>query len=505
MRTLRAVRSVLCVLCVLCVPDSAGAAAQTESLSDAVLYGRANDVRRLIAAGANVDETDPTGMTPLMVAASQGETAIARLLMAAKADVNAASEDGGTALMRAASANRVEVMKLLISGGANVNAKTSGGMTPMMVAAFGGYADAVKALLSGKADVAARDNQQRTALMAGSASGDAATVDALIAAGADVTAVDAGGGTAITYAASQGHSAAVAALQKHGARPTALELSMAAQACQPDMVRAMLGAGLAANGVEGRMPPLVAAAGENCVDVVTLLLDRGASINATDHDGWTALIKATEAGYVDLVELLVKRGADIEIADSTGRKAWTYAALAGRNDIAELFKQVRASKGGVSVFSPAFKADEALPRQYTADGRNDSPPLTWTNGQLSGAKSFAVVCEDPDGGNPPPFVHWVIYNIPASATGLPEAIPFEPDQPMPNEIAGATQGLSGFRRPFYRGPAPPPGTIHHYHFIVYALDLVPNLKAGLTRADLLDAIKGHILGQGELVATYERQ
>jgi uncharacterized protein len=489
----------------VCALGCAAAAAQTESLSDAVLYGRANDVRRLIAAGAAVDEMDATGMTPLMIAASQGETAIARLLIAAKADVNAASEDGSTALMRAASANRVDVMKLLMSAGANVNAKTSGGMTPLMVAAFGGYVDAVKALLAAKADVRARDNQQRTALMAGSASGDASTVEALIAAGADVAAVDAGGGTAITYAASQGHSAAVAALQKQGARPTALELTMAAQACQPEMVRAMLGANLPVNGPEGRLPPLVAAAGENCAAVVTLLLDRGANINATDHDGWTALIKATQAGYIDLVELLVKRGADIEIADSTGRKAWTYAALAGRNDIAEIFRQARASSDrSFRVASPALGAGQPIPKEYTADGRNDSPPLTWSNAPPE-TKSFAIVCEDPDAGNPPPFVHWIIYNIPAASAGLPEAVPFEADQPMPKEIAGATQGLSGFRRPFYRGPAPPPGKVHHYHFVVYALDLEPNLKPGLTREDLLDAIKGRIVGQGELVATYERK
>jgi len=75
---------------------------------------------------------------------------------------------------------------------------------------------------------------------------------------------------------------------------------------------------------------------------------------------------------------------------------------------------------------------------------------------------------------------------------------------MPSSIAGAIQGVSGFRRPIYRGPAPPPGKVHHYHFVVYALD-VDRLQAGLTRADLLDAIRGHILAQGELVATYERK
>ena len=134
---------------------------------------------------------------------------------------------------------------------------------------------------------------------------------------------------------------------------------------------------------------------------------------------------------------------------------------------------------------------------------NMSPPIAWSD-VPAGTKSIAVVCEDPDAGNPPPFVHWVIYNIPAAARALPENIPFEPSAPMPASIAGSIQGVSGFRRPIYRGPAPPPGKVHHYHFVVYALD-VDRLQAGLTRADLLDAINGHILAQGELVATYERK
>ena len=77
--------------------------------------------------------------------------------------------------------------------------------------------------------------------------------------------------------------------------------------------------------------------------------------------------------------------------------------------------------------------------------------------------------------------------------------------PMPTEIAGAIQGVSGFRRPIYRGPAPPPGKPHHYRFVVFALDANLNLKPGLNRAELLEAIKGHIIGQGELVPTYERK
>jgi Raf kinase inhibitor-like YbhB/YbcL family protein len=158
----------------------------------------------------------------------------------------------------------------------------------------------------------------------------------------------------------------------------------------------------------------------------------------------------------------------------------------------------------ITVESPTLKADQPIPRDYTADGRNVSPPITW-KGVPTATKQLAVVLQDPDAGNPPPFVHWVIYKIPPTAKGLPENVPFEPDVPMPAEIAGAIQGVSGFRRPIYRGPAPPPGRVHHYHFVVYALDAGLDLKPGLSRVELLDAIKGHVIGHGELVATYERK
>ena len=98
----------------------------------------------------------------------------------------------------------------------------------------------------------------------------------------------------------------------------------------------------------------------------------------------------------------------------------------------------------------------------------------------------------------------MVYKIPAAAKGLPEGLPIDPAAAMPAEIAGAIQGVSGFRRPIYRGPAPPPGKPHHYHFVVYALDAALDLKPGLNRAELLAAIQGHIIGLGELVAIYER-
>src|SRR4029450_8129380 len=110
----------------------------------------------------------------------------------------------------------------------------------------------------------------------------------------------------------------------------------------------------------------------------------------------------------------------------------------------------------ISVTSPTLKEGETIPRQYTPDGRNDSPPLAWS-GVPAAAKELAVVCEDPDAGNPPPFVHWVVYKIPGTAKGLPEAMPLDSMTKMPPDLAGSGQGTNGFRRTLDRGPAPPGG------------------------------------------------
>ena len=158
----------------------------------------------------------------------------------------------------------------------------------------------------------------------------------------------------------------------------------------------------------------------------------------------------------------------------------------------------------IVVDSPALKAGQMMPRDYTPDGRNISPPLTWSS-VPAGTKEIAVVCEDFDAGNPPPWVHWVIYKIPATAKGLPEGISIDPEAPMPADIKGAVQGLNGWKRAIYRGPAPPPGKPHGYHFVVYALDTAIDPRLGMTRADLMEAMKGHIIGQGEIVPVYERK
>jgi len=157
----------------------------------------------------------------------------------------------------------------------------------------------------------------------------------------------------------------------------------------------------------------------------------------------------------------------------------------------------------IVVESLVLQPGEAIPRDYTPDGRNLSPPISWNN-LPAGTRELAVICSDFGAGNPPPWVHWIVYGIPATATGLPEGMPIIPDATLPVELAGTIQGLNGWRRPYYRGPAPPAGTPHLYHFTVYALDQPLGLEFGLTRKQLLKAMDGHILGQGDLVSVYER-
>ena len=158
----------------------------------------------------------------------------------------------------------------------------------------------------------------------------------------------------------------------------------------------------------------------------------------------------------------------------------------------------------LTVTSPTIKAGQTIPVDHTGDGKNISPAINWS-GAPPTTKEFARIMDDPDAPTPQPFVHWVIYKIPATAKGLPENIPIDAATAMPKEVEGALQGVSGFRRPIYRGPAPPAGKPHNYHFTVYALDTPLDVKPGLSKAELLEAMKGHIVGQGELVAVYERK
>jgi Raf kinase inhibitor-like YbhB/YbcL family protein len=155
------------------------------------------------------------------------------------------------------------------------------------------------------------------------------------------------------------------------------------------------------------------------------------------------------------------------------------------------------AKPEIKLTSSAFTYGQLIPRQYTCDGVNVSPPLEWS-GVPKAAKTLALIVDDPDapGGV---WVHWVLYNLPAENIGLVENVPL-----TENLKAGGFQGKNDFDKIGYGGPCPPTGT-HRYLFKIYALDSELNLKAAATKADLLKAMEGHILLQGQLVGTYQKQ
>ena len=147
--------------------------------------------------------------------------------------------------------------------------------------------------------------------------------------------------------------------------------------------------------------------------------------------------------------------------------------------------------------SSAFQNGATIPRKYTCDADDISPPLSWSNAP-SAAKTFALIVDDPDapGGT---WVHWVIYDLPANSKELSEAV--GKTETLAN---GAKQGLNDFRKVGYGGPCPPPGKPHRYRFKLYALDAPAHLKPRATKQQLLDDMKGHVLGEAEIIGSYGR-
>lgn len=154
----------------------------------------------------------------------------------------------------------------------------------------------------------------------------------------------------------------------------------------------------------------------------------------------------------------------------------------------------------LTLTSPAFQPNGSIPGQYTCDGDDLAPPLAWSSAPV-GTKSFALIVDDPDAPDPKApkrtWVHWVLYDIPASATALPRAADAKS---LP---AGTREGLNDWKRTGYGGPCPPIGR-HRYFHKLYALDaLLGDLKRP-TKAALERAMHGHIVGQAELIGTYQR-
>lgn len=152
-----------------------------------------------------------------------------------------------------------------------------------------------------------------------------------------------------------------------------------------------------------------------------------------------------------------------------------------------------------SLSSPAFADGAAIPVAHTCDGADVSPPLAWSD-PPAGAKSFALIADDPD-APAGTWVHWVLYNLPAATTQLPARIA----KVETLDLGGARQGRNDFRHPGYGGPCPPPGPAHRYFFKLYALDAPLELRPGAQKKDVEAAMQGRTLGLAQLMGTYARR
>ena len=164
----------------------------------------------------------------------------------------------------------------------------------------------------------------------------------------------------------------------------------------------------------------------------------------------------------------------------------------------EQTKTVTGSKKmEIKVESTAFNEGDMIPSKYTCDGLNVSPPLSWSYLPES-TKSIVLISDDPDAPMGT-WVHWVVYNIPPQVNEFPENVP--PTKTLEN---GAIQGTTDFGRIGYGGPCPPSGT-HRYFFKIYALDTMLDLDPGSSKKQVLNAMEGHMLAEGQLMGRYKRQ
>ena len=150
----------------------------------------------------------------------------------------------------------------------------------------------------------------------------------------------------------------------------------------------------------------------------------------------------------------------------------------------------------INITSTAFEEGGMIPAKYTCDQEDVSPPLAWDS-VPEGTKSLALICDDPDAPMGT-WVHWVLFNLSSETKELQENIPHD-------EVlsSGSKQGKNDFQKIGYGGPCPP-GGIHRYYFKIYALDIVLYLDAGIIKSDLLKAMEGHILAEGQLMGKYRR-
>ncbi|MGE0450428.1 MAG: ankyrin repeat domain-containing protein [Vicinamibacterales bacterium] len=325
--------------------DELGGSRMT-ALGIAALYGHADVIRALVAAGAKVS-ADQDGDSALAVAAREGHTAALEALLEAGADIEAKDANGITPLMSAASANRAEAVRVLLAKGAESNAVNNDGATALIAAAYGGHLEAADALLSGGADLSLRDRSGRTALMAAALGGNAEVSQLLLDHHADPNAEDRGGLNALVYAASAGHERVALLLQEAGVRKGSdLALAYAVRGCRIPLATRLLTGGASVDARLSGRPLLTLAAAANCREGVDLVLSHQADVNAKDDEGSTALMRAAAAGFAEMVQLLLDKGADMELTNNESQSAWLLAAGSNQLEVIEILRRHRNERQG---------------------------------------------------------------------------------------------------------------------------------------------------------------
>ena len=152
----------------------------------------------------------------------------------------------------------------------------------------------------------------------------------------------------------------------------------------------------------------------------------------------------------------------------------------------------------IQLMSPAFAEGQPIPVKYTCEGSDVSPPLQWSQAP-EGTNSLTLICDDPDApvGT---WVHWILFNLPPTTNQVPEKMPALEGFPD-----GSKHGMNDFRRLGYGGPCPPPGRPHRYFFRIYALKILLPLQTWATHKDVMRALGGNVLGEGQLMGTYQRK
>ena len=180
------------------------------------------------------------------------------------------------------------------------------------------------------------------------------------------------------------------------------------------------------------------------------------------------------------------------------RQSYDVLAAAVLANAMTIAAALACEEGNMRLTSTAFNNQSAIPTMYTCEGKDISPPMAWSDIPV-GTKSLALIVDDPDAPDPAApkmtWVHWVLYNLPATNGGLPEGVKTLP--------VGTKEGLNDWKRTGYGGPCPPIGR-HRYFHKLYALDtMLPDLKQP-TKVKLEEAMKGHIIGEAQLMGTYQK-